>query len=90
MELSEQPARNRQWVERLVAPLTLLDFDGVAATTYGVLRAALQRAGTLIGPNDMMIAATVVSRRAILVSANTRDFRRVPGLQVEAWSGSTP
>ncbi len=85
-ELSARPAPNRRLVERFVEPLRLLDFDAAAAAVYARIRARLQADGTLIGPNDLIIAATALAHQAVLVSANTREFSRVPGLQVEDWT----
>lgn len=66
-------------------PLMVLDFDSTAAQHYGRLRALLEVAGTPISPMDMLIAAHAVALRAILITNNTREFRRVPGLKVENW-----
>lgn len=52
---------------------------------YGRVRAMLERAGTSIGGNDLLIAAHALAERAILVSANTKEFARVPGLKLENW-----
>jgi tRNA(fMet)-specific endonuclease VapC len=57
----------------------------VAASTYGRLRAALERAGAPIGPLDTLIAAHAVSLHVILVTNNEREFIRVPGLRLENW-----
>jgi tRNA(fMet)-specific endonuclease VapC len=85
--LSADPSRNRQLVERLVMPLRILDFDATAAAAYASVRAELQSAGRSIGPNDMVIAATVLAHHGLLITANLREFSRVPGLRVEDWSG---
>jgi predicted nucleic acid-binding protein len=47
--------------------------------------APIQRQGQLIGGNDMQIAATALAHGLILVTHNTREFSRVPGLQLEDW-----
>lgn len=60
-------------------------FDDVAAEHYGLLRAQLEAAGTPIGANDMMIAATALAVGATLVTRNQREFLRVTGLAVESW-----
>lgn len=62
-----------------------LPFDGNAARHYGRIRAELTRAGTPIGPYDFLIAAIALSRRLILVTHNTKEFSRVPGLNLEDW-----
>lgn len=67
------------------APLAITAFDAKAAEAYGALRAALEAAGTPIGPLDMLIAAHALSIGAAVVTANVREFQRVPGLAVEDW-----
>ena len=78
-------ARNRQALEMFLAPLTILPFDAAAVWAYGDLRADLERRGTPIGSLDTMIAAHAISQQALLVTNNTRDFAKVPGLQLDNW-----
>jgi tRNA(fMet)-specific endonuclease VapC len=70
----------------LTAPIAVLSFEPGDAEEAGDIRAALERAGTPIGPYDVLIAAQARRRGATLVTANTREFARVPGLQIEDWS----
>ena len=49
------------------------------------LRADLERKGTVIGPNDMMIAATAMAHHATLVTHNMKEFKRVKGLKLVDW-----
>jgi tRNA(fMet)-specific endonuclease VapC len=65
--------------------LEVIPFDTAAAEIYGKIRSELERNGNVIGPNDLMIAATVLSRGGILVTSNVKEFRRVEGLFVENW-----
>ena len=57
-----------------------MPFDDAAANSYGIIRAALETAGQSIGPNDTLIAAIALANGLIVVTHNTREFRRVPGL----------
>ncbi|MGH7246797.1 MAG: type II toxin-antitoxin system VapC family toxin [Pseudomonadota bacterium] len=68
------------------APIRLLPFDSDDAREAGDIRAALERAGTPIGPYDILIAAQARRRGATLVTANEREFARVPGLKTEDWA----
>jgi tRNA(fMet)-specific endonuclease VapC len=62
-----------------------LPFDDRAAEEYGAIRAHLTAKGTPIGPNDLMIAAIARANQMTLVTHNTTEFGRVPGLVVEDW-----
>ena len=63
------------------------DSEYVAVEELCELRADLRRTGQLIGPNDTMIAATALVHKLTLVTHNTRQFNRVPGLRIEDWEG---
>lgn len=78
-------ARNRQALEMFLAPLEVLPFDAAAIWHYADLRAALERQGQPIGALDTMIAAHGLALNAVLVTNNTREFARVPGLRLENW-----
>jgi tRNA(fMet)-specific endonuclease VapC len=78
--------RNRQALEMFLAPLTILPFDAAAVWVYGDLRADLQRRGTPIGSLDTLIAAHALSQQALLVTNNTREFSKVPGLPLDNWA----
>jgi tRNA(fMet)-specific endonuclease VapC len=69
-------------VDDLLAPFDVMAFDVAAADTYGRVRTALERRGTPIGPLDTLIAAHALALDATVVTANLREFRRVPGLRV--------
>ena len=78
-------SRNRQALEMFLAPLIIFPFDEAVIWTYGELRAELERRGTPIGSLDTMIAAHAIRQQAPLVTNNTREFARVPGLRLENW-----
>lgn len=78
-------ARNREALDMFLAPLTILPFDAAAVWIYGDLRADLERRGTPIGSLDTMIAAHALSQQALLVTNNSREFAKVPGLQLDNW-----
>jgi tRNA(fMet)-specific endonuclease VapC len=61
-------------------------FEPEDAEEAGDIRAVLERAGTPIGPYDILIAAQARRRDAVLVTANEREFVRVPGLTIENWA----
>ena len=72
-------------VRSLLDILRVLDFGTNAAISYGLVRGVLERSGQLIGQVDILIAGHALSLGATLVTHNTREFRRVPGLLVEDW-----
>ena len=78
-------ARNMALIASLRQQFVSLPFDDRSAEEYGKVRAHLAVMGTPIGPNDLMIAATALANRLTLVTHNTAEFGRVPGLQLEDW-----
>ncbi len=72
----------------LTLAVTPWPFDADDSKEAGEIRATLERAGTPIGPYDVMIAAQARRRGAILVTANTGEFARVPGLMTRDWMAS--
>jgi tRNA(fMet)-specific endonuclease VapC len=82
---SAQVAKTLGEVKAFCSGFASLQFDDRAAEEYGRMRAYLASQGTPIGPNDLMIAAIALANRLILVTHNTREFSRVPGLILEDW-----
>lgn len=82
---SAQPARNRADVDQFAAPFISFPFDGAAADVYARIRHHLESLGTPIGPYDMQIAAIALANGCTLVTHNTAEFSRVPGLVLEDW-----
>ena len=72
-------------VDLLLAALEILPLEPPADQEYAKLRYHLIRKGITIGPNDMLIAAHALATGLTVVTANTREFTRVPGLKVENW-----
>ena len=83
---SKRQGDNFQRLERFLVDFEVLPFDRDAAKPYGPLRRVLQTQGTPIGPLDFLIAAHALALKATLVTNNTGEFLRVPGLTVEDWS----
>jgi tRNA(fMet)-specific endonuclease VapC len=82
---SEDPSHSLEVLESFFGSLASLPFDDLAAEAYGRIRAHLAGQGQQIGPNDLLIAAIALAYGATLVTHNTREFARVPDLQVEDW-----
>jgi predicted nucleic acid-binding protein len=81
----EQRARRSAFVEGVLERFPLLPVDLVTARAHARVWAELAKAGTLIGPHDLWLAATCIAHGLTMVTANLREFRRVPGLEVEGW-----
>lgn len=73
-------------VNAVLNALTILPFVSPADDIYAAIRAYLEEKGTPIGPNDLLIAASAIAQNCILVTKNTREFSRVPGLAIVDWS----
>ncbi len=72
-------------VEDLLDEFDVLPFDVPADAQYGTIRSKLEAAGQPIGGNDLLIAAHAYATGATMVTANTDEFKRVGGLDVENW-----
>jgi tRNA(fMet)-specific endonuclease VapC len=72
-------------IDLLLSTLEILPLEPPADRRYGELRHYLAQRGTPIGPNDLLIAAHALAADVALVTANTREFERVPSLRVENW-----
>ena len=78
-------AANLSLIANLQRRFVSLPFDDGAADEYGEIRAHLAAAGALIGGNDMLIAAIAKVHAMTLVTHNTSEFSRIPGLLIEDW-----
>jgi tRNA(fMet)-specific endonuclease VapC len=78
--------KNTKALDEFIIPLEVISFDEAAAHIYGDIRATLEKAGTPIGAMDMLIAAHAVSLGIPLVTNNTREFVRIPALNIIDWT----
>jgi tRNA(fMet)-specific endonuclease VapC len=85
VELSSQKKTNQAAVEMLARHVSVLDWPQEAAQHYAQIRADLKKTGSMVGANDLMIAAHARSLRATVVTNNTKDFERIKGLNIENW-----
>lgn len=82
---SSRTADNLRLLNRFFEPLVSLPFDERCLDIYGRIRSDLEEAGTPIGPNDLLIAATTLAHTLTLVTHNQEEFARVPGLSLADW-----
>lgn len=64
----------------------IIDFDEKASRKFGDIRWTLEQEGKQIGPNDLIIASTVLAHEGVLVTHNTKEFERIKGLKIEDWT----
>ena len=86
VEKSQAIEKNRLALALLLSNIEILNFDANAAESYGKIRADLEKQETPIGPLDMMIAGHAKSLNYTVVTNNTKEFNRVPGLKFENWA----
>lgn len=79
------PQAERAKVDLLLTTMRELPFDAAAAREAGRLRAALEAAGQMIGPYDVLLAAHAMATGMTLVTDNTAEFGRITGLPLENW-----
>ena len=82
---SQKKKENEAALKDFLDYATLLDWPCEASHLYGKIREGLQKKGTPIGAMDLLIAAHAIFLDAVLVTNNTREFERVPGLKIENW-----
>ena len=78
--------KNRVALALLLANIEIMNFDSLAAESYGKVRADLEKRGTPIGPLDMMIAGHAKSLGYTIVTNNIKEFKRVKDLKLENWT----
>lgn len=82
---SSRPEKNQLALASFLSNIAVLPFEDTAAVEYGDIRAGLEKKGTPIGPNDMLIAAHARALGLTVVTNNTKEFERIPGLELENW-----
>lgn len=76
----------RKATQNLLALVPRVPFDNAAASEAVRIRIELERRGLVIGPLDLMIAGSAVSRQAVLITNNTAEFSRIRGLRLQDWT----
>lgn len=85
-EKSQHKTKNIVSINRFLEPFEIVDFDDESSIAYSKIRAAMELKGSVIGPNDYIIAATVLARGGILVTNNVKEFKKVKNLKIENWT----
>ena len=84
-ERSPNPNREHAKLDAFVAPFASLPFDDPCARKCAEIRHELEQRGAPIGPHDLQIAAIASHHGLTLVTHNTSEFSRIPGLKLEDW-----
>ncbi len=84
-EKSTAKEKNWRTVEGFVSNFEILPFDGKSCKVYAEIRTSLEKAGTPIGPMDLLIASISLANNLILVTNNMKEFNRIEGLKTENW-----
>ena len=88
LQYGARKRNNKQLTQKVKAFCDLVEiipWDEDAAKAYAKLRVELETSGTLIGNMDMLIAASALARKAVLVTDNTEHFSRVKDLKLGNW-----
>lgn len=78
--------RRKTLISEMLAGLLHVPFDREAAAESARVCVDLEARGVVIGPMDLLIAGTVLSRGAVLATSNTKEFSRVKGLRTVDWT----
>jgi len=82
---SARREENEKHLTRFLEPFEIVPFDDNATARYADIRSQTEAKGAPVGPNDLIIAATVLSQNGVLVTNNIREFQRIQNLMVENW-----
>ncbi|MBN1962504.1 MAG: type II toxin-antitoxin system VapC family toxin [Deltaproteobacteria bacterium] len=82
---SNNPQQRQQQLSKFIDEIEVIGFHHKEATAAGLIRAKLEQKGTPIGPYDILIAATAVANNKILVTHNTKEFKRIKECKIEDW-----
>lgn len=85
---SDTGTRNKRLAvaEAVLTQFKVLQIDTPAARLHARIKADLAARGTPVGPHDLWLAASAMAHGLTMATANLREFQRIPGLQVEAWT----
>lgn len=82
---STRPQEQRIGIDAALQAYRVVPLDYASAQSAAWIKHTLELAGTPIGPNDTLIAGIALAHKLTIVTRNTREFGRVPGLRMENW-----
>lgn len=83
---SKKRKDNIEKVEKFLEPFEIIPFIDLITYTYAEIRSEMEIKGEVIGPNDMLIASIVKFHDGILITNNTKEFKRIKGLKLDNWA----
>jgi tRNA(fMet)-specific endonuclease VapC len=84
---SKKMEENLRKIHAFLLPFRVIPFGDAETDRYATIRAELEHAGQVLGPNDLIVAAIAAENEGVLITNNEREFRRVRDLRVENWTG---
>jgi tRNA(fMet)-specific endonuclease VapC len=87
---STKPQAQQKGMDAVRAAYRVLSLDAKSATSAAWVKHTLELAGAPIGPADQFIAGIALANDLTLITRNTREFSRVPGLRLENWFEAPP
>ena len=85
-EKSNNKTKVLSTLNQFLEPFEIVAFDQDGCAFYAKIRASLESRGLLIGPNDLIIASSVIAHHGCLITNNTKEFSRVEGLMIKDWT----
>ena len=84
-EKSDRKSENIERINNFLLPYEIIPFDDDCSVTYSKIRSILERKGTIVGPNDLIIASTVMTNDGILITNNDKEYSYIKGLKISNW-----
>jgi tRNA(fMet)-specific endonuclease VapC len=82
---SVRPRKRKAQLQEFISLVNIIPFSYAEAKCAADIRVKLEKKGSLIGPYDILIAASAMANNNILVTHNQREFQRIRGLKLEDW-----
>jgi len=82
---SKRKKENVRKLQEFLMPFEIIPYNSLMSQIYAEVRTVCEAKGSLVGPNDLLIAAIVLVNNGTLVTRNTKEFGRIPGLKLTGW-----
>ncbi len=76
---------NLKVINNFLSYFEIIPFGDIEADIYAEIRSILEKKGKIIGPNDLIISATVMANNGILITNNEKEFKRIDNLRITNW-----